>query len=205
MKYATRWFAALLALAAVASTTSLAMAEPTTWKIDPAHTEAGFEVRHFFSKVHGVFHEVEGTIVFDPSDPSATKIDALVKVASVDTGNQKRDAHLQTADFFEADKNPTLTFKSTKVEKAGKDKFKISGDLTMRGVTKPVVFDAEFLGSSDVSIEGQSWGSKAGFSATTVVNRKDFGINWNKTLDNGGMMVDDNVTIVLNVEAQKPQ
>jgi len=89
------------------------------------------------------------------------------------------------------------------VEKVGKTKYKVSGDLTMRGVTKPVVFDAEFLGSSDVSIEGKSWGAKAGFSATTVVNRKDFGINWNKVLDNGGTMVDDMVTIILNVEANK--
>ena len=202
MKHVTRLFAALLALAAM---TSFATAAPTTWKIDPAHTEVGFEVRHFFSKVHGVFHEVEGTIVFDESDASATKIDATVKVASVDTGNEKRDGHLQSADFFEAEKNPTLTFKSTKIVKAGKDKFKITGDLTMRGVTKSVVFDAEFLGSSAVSVGGQSWGSKAGFSATTVVNRKDYGINWNKALDNGGVMVDDNVTIVLNVEADKAQ
>ena len=98
-----------------------------------------------------------------------------------------------------------MTFKSTKVVKLDKGKYKITGDLTMRGVTKTVTFDAEFLGSSAVSVEGQSWGSKAGFAATTVVNRKDWGINWNKTLDNGGVMVDDNVTIILNVEANKAQ
>lgn len=202
MKHAARTLAALLA---VAATASLAVAAPVTWKIDPAHTEAGFEIRHFFSRVHGVFHDVDGTIVFDEADPNAIKVDATVKVASVDTGNEKRDAHLQSADFFEAEKNPTLTFKSTKVTSAGKDKFKIAGDLTMRGVTKPVVFDAEFLGSSAVSVGGQSWGTKAGFSATTVVNRKDFGINWNKTLDNGSVMLDDKVTIVLNVETDKVQ
>src|SRR5262249_49926954 len=155
---------------------------------DPAHTEAGFEVRHFFSKVHGVFHDVDGTIVYDEANPTASKIDATVKVASVDTGNQKRDGHLQSSDFFDGEKNPILSFKSTKIVKSGKNKFKITGDLTMRGVTKPVTFDAEFLGSSAVSVEGQSWGSKAGFSATTTVNRKDWGINWNKTLDNGGVM-----------------
>mgnify|MGYP001172704074 CR=1 FL=1 len=202
MKLATRLLAMFVALAATAS---LAAAAPTTWKIDPAHTEVGFEVRHFFSKVHGVFHDVDGTIVFDEADPAATRIDAIVKVASVDTGNEKRDGHLKSADFFNAEKDSTLAFKSSKTVKAGKNKFKITGDLTMRGVTKTVTFDAEFIGSSAVSVGGQSWGSKAGFSATTVVNRKDFGINWNKTLDTGGVMVDDNVTIVLNVEADKAE
>jgi len=200
MKPALRPLAALLAAVTLASP---AAAIPTTWKVDPAHTEVGFEVRHFFSKVHGVFHDAQGTIVFDEQDPNGIKVDATARVASVDTGNHNRDAHLQTPDFFNAASDSLLSFRSTKVEKAGKGKYKISGDLTMRGVTKPVVFDAEFLGSSAVSIEGKSWGSKAGFSATTVVNRKDFGINWNKALDNGGMMVDDMVTIILNVEANK--
>jgi polyisoprenoid-binding protein YceI len=200
MKLALRPLAALLAAVTLASP---AAAVPTTWKVDPAHTEVGFEVRHFFSKVHGVFHDMQGTIVFDEQDPNAIKVDATARVASVDTGNHNRDAHLQTPDFFNAATDSLLSFRSTKVEKAGKGKFKISGDLTMRGVTKQVVFDAEFLGSSAVTIEGKSWGSKAGFSATTVVNRKDFGINWNKALDNGGMMVDDQVTIILNVEANK--
>jgi len=200
MKLMTRTVLAALALV---STASLALAAPTTWNIDRNHSEAGFQVRHFFSKVTGRFHEVEGTIVFDEADEKAIKVDATAKVASVDTGNEKRDGHLQSPDFFEAEKNPTLTFKSTKVTKAGKGKYKIAGDLTMRGVTKPVVFDAEFLGASDISMDGQARGAKAGFSATAVVNRKDFGINWNKALDNGGYVLDDNVTITLNVEADK--
>lgn len=202
MKLATRAFAALLALAATAS---FAVAAPTTWKIDPSHTEVGFQVRHFFSKVHGTFHDVSGTIAFDEADAAATKIDAVVRVASVDTGNQKRDGHLQSPDFFNAATDSLITFKSTKITKAGKNKFKIAGDFTLRGVTKPVVFDAEFLGSSAVSVGGQSWGSKAGFSATTVINRKDFGVNWNKTLDSGGLMVDDMVTIELSIEADKAE
>ena len=202
MKHAFRPLAALLAAVIVASP---AAATPITWKVDQAHTEVGFEVRHFFSKVHGVFHDMQGTIVFDEQDPSAIKVDATARVASVDTGNKNRDADLQTPDFFNAATDSILSFRSTKVEKAGKGKFKITGDLTMRGVTKSVVFDAEFLGSSAVSIEGKSWGSKAGFTATTVVNRQDFGIKWNKALDNGGMMVGDDVTIILNVEASKVQ
>lgn len=202
MKLATR---ALVALLALAATASFAVAAPTTWKIDPSHTEVGFQVRHFFSKVHGTFHDVSGTIVFDEADAAATKIDAVVRVASVDTGNQKRDGHLQSPEFFNAAIDSLISFKSTKITKAGKNKFKITGDFTMRGVTKPVVFDAEFLGSSAVSVGGQSWGSKAGFSATTVINRKDFGVNWNKTLDNGGLMVDDMVTIELNIEGDKAE
>jgi len=202
MKHAFRPLAALLAAVIVASP---AAATPITWRVDQAHTEVGFEVRHFFSKVHGVFHDMQGTIVFDEQDPSAIKVDATARVASVDTGNKNRDADLQTPDFFNAATDSILSFRSTKVEKAGKGKFKITGDLTMRGVTKSVVFDAEFLGSSAVSIEGKSWGSKAGFTATTVVNRQDFGIKWNKALDNGGMMVGDDVTIILNVEANKVQ
>ncbi len=202
MKLATR---SLLAALALAATASFAVAAPATWKIDGSHTTVGFEVRHFFSMVHGVFHDVEGSIVFDEADPAAIKIQATVKVASVDTGNQKRDGHLQSADFFNAEKDSTLSFKSTKVAKVSKGKYKITGDLTMRGVTKSVVFDADFLGSSDVSVGGQSWGAKAGFAATTTVNRKDFGINWNKALDNGGVMVDDMVKIELNIEADKAQ
>jgi len=200
MKPALRPLAALLVALTLAQP---AAATPVTWKVDTAHTEVGFEVRHFFSKVHGVFHDAQGTIVFDDQDPSAIVVDATARVASVDTGNHNRDAHLQTADFFNAATDSLLSFKSTKVEKVDKSKYRVSGDLTMRGVTKPVVFDAEFLGSSDVSIEGKSWGAKAGFTATTVVNRKDYGINWNKALDNGGMMVDDEVTIILNIEASK--
>ena len=195
----------LAVLVAALTLASPAVAAPVTWKVDPAHTEVGFDVRHFFTKVHGVFHDAQGTIVFDEQDPTAIKVDASARVASVDTGNRNRDSDLQTPDFFNAATDSILSFRSTKVEKTGKSKYKVTGDLTMRGVTKQVVFDAEFLGSSTVSIEGKSWGAKAGFSATTVVNRQEFGINWNKALDNGGMMVGDDVTITLNVEASKAQ
>ena len=201
-KPALRPLAVLLAALTLASP---AVAAPVTWKVDPAHTEVGFDVRHFFTKVHGVFHDTQGTIVFDEQDPTAIKVDASARVASVDTGNRNRDSDLQTPDFFNAATDSILSFRSTKVEKTGKSKYKVTGDLTMRGVTKQVVFDAEFLGSSTVSVEGKSWGAKAGFSATTVVNRQDYGIKWNKALDNGGMMVGDDVTITLNVEASKAQ
>jgi len=201
-KPALRPLAVLLAALTLASP---AVAAPVTWKVDPAHTEVGFDVRHFFTKVHGVFHDTQGTIVFDEQDPTAIKVDASARVASVDTGNRNRDSDLQTPDFFNAATDSILSFRSTKVEKTGKSKYKVTGDLTMRGVTKQVVFDAEFLGSSTVSVEGKSWGAKAGFSATTVVNRQDYGIKWNKALDNGGMMVGDDVTITLNIEGSKAE
>src|SRR6516165_2447596 len=117
MKHAFRPLAALLAAVIVASP---AAATPITWKVDQAHTEVGFEVRHFFSKVHGVFHDMQGTIVFDEQNPSAIQVDATARVSSVDTGNKNRDADLQTPDFFNAEKDSILSFKSTKVEKAGK-------------------------------------------------------------------------------------
>jgi polyisoprenoid-binding protein YceI len=195
----------MFALVAIVAAAPFAAAAPVTWNVDPVHTETSFQVTHFFSKVRGVFKEMQGTIVYDEADPNAIKVDAQVKVASVDTGNEKRDAHLQTADFFEADKNPTLTFKSTSVKKVADNRYKITGDLTMRGVTKPVTFDAEFLGSSAITMDGKSRGHKAGFAATTVINRKDFGINWNKTMDNGGVVLGENVTITLNVEADKAE
>ena len=195
----------LAVLVAALTLASPGVAAPVTWKVDPAHTEVGFDVRHFFTKVHGVFHDTQGTIVFDEQDPTAIKVDASARVASVDTGNRNRDSDLQTPDFFNAATDSILSFRSTKVEKTGKSKYKVTGDLTMRGVTKQVVFDAEFLGSSTVSVEGKSWGAKAGFSATTVVNRQDYGIKWNKALDNGGMMVGDDVTITLNIEGSKAQ
>lgn len=198
MTLATRVLTTALA---VLATASVASAAPSTWKIDPGHSQVGFQVRHFFTQLHGRFREFEGTIVFDEADPSAIQVNATAKAASVDTGNERRDADLRSPNFFEVDKNPTLSFKSTKTTSAGKNKYKVTGDLTMRGVTKSVTFDAEFLGSAAVGVEGESWGSKGGFTATTVVNRKDFGINWNEKLDNGGFMVGDMVTIELSLEA----
>lgn len=195
-----RYLAAMITLLASAS---VALGAPTTWTVDPAHTEVGFEVRHFFTKVHGRFREFDGTIVFDPADPAATRVEASVQAASVDTGNRNRDADLRSDHFFDVVNHPLLSFRTTKVTRApGRNKYKVAGDLTMRGVTKRVTFDAEFLGAAPVGVEGESWGERAGFTATAVVNRKDFGINWNQKLDNGGWMVDDMVTIRLSISAK---
>ena len=202
MKTVLRLALALLSLAAF---TAVASAAPVKYTIDKAHTEVGFDIRHFFSKVHGRFNDFQGTLVFDDKTPANISVDASAATTSIWTDNDRRDNHLRSADFFDAEKNPTLTFKSTKVTANGKNKYKVAGDLTLRGVTKPVVFDAEFLGAGEVAAGGQSMGSKAGFTATTTINRQDYGIKWNKALDNGGMMLDDNVTIVLNIEGNQVQ
>ena len=196
MKHILRLALAALSLVAFAA---IASAAPVTYTLDKAHTEVGFEVRHFFSKVHGNFTAFDGSIVFDDADPSKIVVNASAETKSVNTGNERRDNHLRSGDFFLADSFPALTFKSSKVTLVSKGKYKVAGDLTMRGITKLVVFDAEYLGSGNTGM-----GLKAGFSATAVVNRKDFNINWNKVLDNGSVMLDDNVTIVLNIEGNGP-
>lgn len=199
MKHAFRFALAVLTIAALQST--VAFADPVTYSIDKSHTEVGFEIRHIFSKVQGRFNSFTAKIVFDEKTPANISVEASADANSIWTDNERRDGHLKSADFFDAEKFPVITFKSTKVVAAGKNKYKITGDFTMHGVTKPVTFDAEFLGAGAVGVGGQSWGTKAGFTATTVINRKDFGVSWNKALDNGGAMLSDEVTINLNIEA----
>jgi polyisoprenoid-binding protein YceI len=200
MNAARRLAIALVTLAAVAS---VASAAPVKYTVDGAHSEIGFDIRHLFSKVHGRFSKFQGTIVFDDKTPANISVDATADAKSIWTDNDKRDEHLRGADFFATDSFPTLTFKSTQVTAAGDKKYKLAGNLTMRGVTRPVVFEGEFLGAGQVMVGGQNWGGKAGFVATAVVNRQDFGIKYNKTLDNGGLMLDDKVTLVINIEANQ--
>jgi polyisoprenoid-binding protein YceI len=186
---------ALLGMATAAS------AAPQTDDIDPVHSQVGFTVRHLCSQVPGSFKQFSGTILADEKNPAASSVDVTIQTASVFTDNDQRDAHLRSPDFFAADSFPTITFKSTKVTPAGKDRYQVAGSLTMRGVTKPVVLDMEFLGQGEVSLGGKSMGTKAGFDATTTLNRQDYGIRWNKTLDQGGLMVGDEVAVSLHVEA----
>lgn len=203
MKHAFRFALAVLTIAALQAT--VAFADPVTYSIDKSHTEVGFEIRHIFSKVQGRFNSFTAKIVFDEKTPANISVEASADANSIWTDNERRDGHLKSADFFDVEKYPVITFKSTKVVAAGKNKYKITGDFTMHGVTKPVTFDAEFLGAGAVGVGGQSWGTKAGFTATTVINRKDFGVSWNKALDNGGAMLSDEVTINLNIEADAVQ
>jgi polyisoprenoid-binding protein YceI len=195
----------VLAVIAVALAVASASAAPVAYKIDPSHSEVGFKIRHFFSKVPGRFNDVAGTVSLDDKNLAASSVDVTIQTASINTNNERRDNHLRSDDFFSAEKFPTITFKSTKVIPGEDKKFKVEGDLTMRGVTKPVTLDAELVGVGAIGMGGNVVGTRAGFDASTTVNRKDWGILWNKTLDNGGTMLDDMVTIDLNVEAVKDE
>jgi polyisoprenoid-binding protein YceI len=193
MKFRTLAVAALLA-----SATSLFAAE--TFVVDKVHSEATFQVRHMMSKVSGKFDDFSGKIEIDRAKPGASSVEFTIKTASINTGVADRDKHLRTADFFDAEKYPEITFKSTKIVPAKtKNVYAVTGDLTIRGVTKHVTIPVEFNGFGK-----DPWGNeRAGFSLTTTVNRKDYGINWNKALDNGGFLLSDDVTINVNLEAQK--
>ena len=187
------------ALAAVLSVTSLtALAE--TWAVDASHSTVGFSVRHLMvSNVKGAFGKFTASVEGSPADPATAKISATIEVASVDTRDAKRDAHLGTADFFDAAKFPQMTFTSTKVEKITATTAKVTGDLTLRGVTKPVVLDVEY--TQQVK---NPWGKTViGASATGKINRKDFGVNWSKSLDGGGLVVGDEVTLQFDLELVK--
>lgn len=166
-----------------------------TWTIDPTHTEVGFSVRHLaISKVRGKFEKFEATLV-TAENPLESTVTASVDVASVNTNEPNRDGHLRTGDFFAADEHPTLDFVSTGVREENGDFF-VDGDLTMRGVTRPVTFDFEFGGFGE-----DGYGNyKAGFSATTVIKREDFGLSWNSPLDKGGLVLGSDVTITLDVQ-----
>ncbi len=186
----------MLALAAV-----LAVAAPAvraeTYEIDASHSQVGFRIRHLVGKVPGRFTSFSGTVDYTAGKPKSWKVDATIDPASINTDNAKRDGHLKAADFFDVEKHPTLTFKSTKVTNVKGDAAKLHGDLTIHGVTKPVVLDLEIGGTTK-----DPWGNtRSGFSATGTINRKDFGIVWNKTLDAGGVMLGDDVALSLDIEA----
>ena len=202
---------ALTALAVTAAA-SFASAAPETLRIDPNHSIAGFAIRHLFAKVNGRFTDVDGRLTWDGAAPANSSVDVTIKAASITTQNDFRDKDLRSDNFFDVAKYPTLTFKSTKVELAeGKttlaagDAFKVYGDLTMKGITKPVVLAATFNGSGQVAIGGMKMGTVTGFEATTTINRKEWNILWNKNLDNGGTLLGDDVTINLEVEATTPR
>lgn len=171
-----------------------------TWTIDPAHTEIGFSVRHLMvSKVKGTFKTFEGTIVV-PEDVSTASVEVSVDMTSVHTGEDNRDAHLRSGDFFSTEEFPHMTFTSTSFKKAGRD-YKVEGNLSVHGVTKPVTLDVEFNG-----VGPDPWGGvRAGFSAVTEISRKQFGIDIDMPLDGGGVVVGDKISIVLEVEAIRQQ
>ncbi len=169
----------------------------TTWTIDPSHSVVEFSVKHMvFATAKGRFSEFSGAINLDKDNVAASTVSVEIVAASVDTRDAKRDEHLKSADFFDVETYPTLTFTSTKVEPKGDD-LRIEGDLTIHGVTKPVVLEAEFNGQG-----ANPWGQQViSYSASTKINRKDFGLNWNAALESGGVLVSDDVKISIEIEA----
>jgi polyisoprenoid-binding protein YceI len=168
----------------------------STWKIDQSHSELTFSIRHLVSRVRGNFTQWEGTILANPDDWSTASVEVTIQTASINTNNERRDAHLRTGDFFEAEKHPTITFKSTKIERNG-DSITVHGNLTMRGVTKPVVLKGVHNGATKTK-EGKL---RVGFEASTTINRLDYGVKWNRAAEAGGMMLGDEVKIDLNIAA----
>lgn len=171
-----------------------------TWNIDPQHTQIEFSVRHMMiSKVRGQFKSFEGTLDINTDNPAASSVAGTVDVASIDTREPQRDAHLRSADFFDAEKYPKLSFRSSRIEPAGKGRYKVVGDLTIKDVSREVVFDVTDEGRAQDPWGNQRWG----VSASTRLNRKDFGLTWNVALETGGWLVGDEVTISAEVELVK--
>jgi len=173
-------------------------ASASEWSVDSTHSTVGFTVRHMMvTDVHGTFNKAQGTVDLDEKDPTKSKVNIDIDVASVDTRDAKRDEHLKSPDFFDAANHPKISFKSTQIKKAGKDKFKVTGDLTMRGVTKSATFDV----SGPTQPIKNPWGMVVrGVSVSGKVNRKDFNVSWNKALDGGGLIVGDEVKIQVDIE-----
>lgn len=186
----------LLAVPAVLLSAALSAAA-AVYEIDASHSTVGFKIRHVVTKTSGRFTKFSGTISYEAGKPAAWTVTADIDPASINTDNEKRDGHLRSPDFFDTAKFPKMSFKSVKVTDAKGDSAKLHGELTMHGVTKPVVLDLEFTGAGK-----DPWGNeKAGFSAKGKLNRKDFGIVWNKAVDNGGFILGDEVEINLEIEA----
>lgn len=171
-----------------------------TWQIDFSHSQIQFSVRHMMiSKVRGTFEQFSGSINYDEVNPTNTTVDIAVDITSINTRDEQRDAHLRSADFFDAENFPMMTFKSTRVEQVNKHNGRLYGDLTIRGVTKPVVLDVTYEGQAQ-----SPWGTtSAGFSATGKINRKEWNMQWNAALETGGVLVGDDVTISIELELVK--
>jgi polyisoprenoid-binding protein YceI len=185
-------------ITALMATAALTAAE--TFVVDKYHSEATFQIRHLITRVSGRFNEVSGSINVDRSNPTVSSVEFTIKTASIDTGVAPRDNDLRGANFFEVDKYPEITFKSTSIKPSGKkDVYDVTGAFTMHGITKTITIPVEFLGFAK-DPQGKE---RAGFVAHTSLNRQDYGIKWNKALDNGGALLGDDVDITVNVDAAK--
>ena len=191
---ASAWLAAVV----IAGGPAVAVAADT-YVVDKTHSEALFTIKHLMSRVTGRFSDLSGSIAVDVANPAASSVEFTINAARIDTNAADRDKDLRSPNFFDVEKYPTISFKSSKVTPAGKDKFTVEGSLTMHGVAKQVSLPVEFLGFGK-----DPWGNdKAGFAVETVLNRKDYGLNWNKALDQGGFLLGDDVKVVISLEAAK--
>lgn len=172
----------------------------STWAVDPTHSLVEFAVKHLMiSTVKGRFGDVKGTVQYNESDPKQSRVDIEISIATIDTHNEQRDAHLRSPDFFDADKHPLMTFKSKRIDGDINSEFKLTGDLTIRGNTREVTLEGEFQGRAR-----DPWGGeRMGFNASGKINRKDFGLHWNQALDAGGWVLGDDIKISIDVELVK--
>jgi polyisoprenoid-binding protein YceI len=171
-----------------------------TWNIDPSHSDVHFSIRHMVvSKVRGRFTKVSGSLELDENDLTRSAVEATIDASSIDTGTEKRDAHLRSPDFFDVENFPELRFRSKRIEKVDGDRYRVVGDLTIHGVTRELAFDVEYGGRAK-----DPWGNeRVGFVATASLDRKDYGLGWNQVLEAGGVLVGDRVEIELDVQAVK--
>ncbi|UCF67092.1 MAG: YceI family protein [Acidobacteriota bacterium] len=164
--------------------------------VDGTHSSVTFKIRHLLTKVSGLYREFAGKIVYDADEPTASSVNFTIEADSIDTRNEKRDEHLRSPDFFDVANHPQLTFNSIKVEAKGSDRLLVTGELSIRGVTKPITVPVEVLG-----VMKTPRALKAGFQTSFTINRKDFGVSWNRMLDQGGVVLGDEVTIEIDIEA----
>ena len=199
IRYAVAAMSLGMALPAAAQnpTVATAPAEASVWRIDRGHSELTFSIRHMVSRVRGQFNSWSGTITGDLTDWERAVVNVSIDAASVDTNHERRDADLRGKDHFEVETYPTITFRSTKIERDG-DRLRMTGDLTMRGVTKPVVLEGQLTGTAH-----DRGRTRAGFEASTTINRKDFGLLWNRAVEAGGWLLGDDVKIDISVAAVK--
>ena len=200
--------AALPLLAQQAQTTTKTTTTTTTqpgtpvteaWVVDKAHSSAEFKVRHLVANVTGRFNDFDAVIHLDRTNPSNSSVDFIIQATSVDTANKNRDDHLRSPDFFDVAKFPTITFKSVSIKERSKDLYDVTGDFTMHGVTRRITLPVQFLGFGP----GPGGSQKAGFEIQTTINRKDYGVVWNRNLDEGGVVLGDDVKVTINLELNK--
>ena len=192
-------FLATAILAAVSLATAAPAVAETVYEIDLSHSDVSFQIRHFMSKVRGAFTEFSGTIVRNDEDLSKASVEFKIATASIDTRHESRDEHLRSADFFDVEKHPEIVFKSTAVEKVSDNQYRVTGQFSLHGVTKEIVLPVAYEGE----VKDPRGTVRAGFSVATRIDRKEYGMEWNRALDSGGYLLSDDVVVEIQIEAKQ--